>query len=202
MSKLPSAEQQAATAAKYSRPVPFPIDDLRPPVVQAVAEPEEPLAWYWKLSTLVTLFCIIAFVGGLAWNILMHDVFTHHQSFTGTGLKGSLHTGTAIWVGALALLISFWLFFLFIGFFVMWFKLGWGLTADAMRPCPTPAEIEQGLRTRGYNPSIADVMAIHAAAKQEQYENVAVAGAWFVANHIMGQHMRAAGRAARGAIPN
>jgi hypothetical protein len=200
MSELPSAEQQAATAAKYSKPVPFPIDDLRPPVVQAVVEPEEELAWYWTLAILATLFCIVAFVGGLTWNILMHNVFTHHQSFFSSGW-GAVRTGSAIWIGALAFLILFWFFFLFIGFFVMWFKLGWGLTQNAMKPCPTPAEIEQKLRARGYNPSVADVMAVHTAAKREQYENVALAGAWFVANHILGDHMSAAGRAARGSKP-
>jgi hypothetical protein len=184
---IPTPEQQAATAAKFAKPVPYPIDDLRP---TAAAPVEAQKRWYWKLAKWMSLFCFLAFVAGVVEMVVWRNS-GHVETAHGSGLY--LAGGPLMFASALTLCV-FWMFFLFIGFFKVWFGLGWGFTKEALKPCPTPAEIEYELRARGYNPSIQDVLAVHAAAKREQYENVALAGGWFVANHLLGEHMRAAGQ--------
>ena len=118
--------------------------------------------------------------------IFPHVHYTWFVPGTACGCGNPYPDGASAWyigfavVGS-AVLVGYWMC-------AFWFclaRVSLQIGKDAVKPCPTPSEIEQQLRAQGYNPSIQDVMAIHLAKKAEQYENVALAvGWWALWTHI------------------
>ena len=194
MAFLPSDEQRAATVAKFppnyrivdkwgeGSPSPCPTE----PVHAEVVQPDKPKrSWQETLSLKVTLVGIACLVIG---------IFDRHRLFTWTILPADPSEGNyvaSIWyfgfpiIGAV-ILVGYWC----LAFLYLWLRLSAQIGRDAARPCPSPAEIETELRARGYDPSIADVMAVHAAAKREQYENLALVAGWFALNVDIGRRAR------------
>jgi len=59
------------------------------------------------------------------------------------------------------------------------------LTGQATKPIPSLAEIELELRRAGYNPSIADVVALHQHLTGQRNEAAFLAGALVVGPHLL-----------------
>src|SRR5664280_966571 len=67
------------------------------------------------------------------------------------------HSATVVLGVALLIVAGFW-FLAGLGYYL---RLVWRTTGEAMKPIPSLAEIDQRLRAEGYDPSIADVVALH-----------------------------------------
>ncbi len=139
-------------------------------------------SWQRRLSRRVNITCMWAFVIGWVINIAHHPA----HSFYAVGW-GYLWDGDGIWITAVSFFFLYWI----AAALYLWTRLGWRVGTAAFTPCPTPAEIDAELRAQGFCPSLQDVMAVHAAAKRQQYENVAVAVAYLAVNLSIGHHARA-----------
>ena len=186
MSRIPSAEQQAATAAKYTVVEKWTGTQAPPPqqiVIDQPASEDELENWRQKLTFSVLGFSVLLFVAGIV-ELLIY-VATGHHNVGGDliwGGEGLMFTGAmlfCVWA-----LVAFW--------FCM-IKLSFHIGQDAARPCPTPQEIEQQLRAQGHDPSVQDVMAIYQAKKTEQHENIGLAIGWFAMLQVI-RHEAGRGR--------
>ena len=83
------------------------------------------------------------------------------------------HPATVILAVALGVLAVFWLL---VGMGA-YLRLVWQTTGEAMRPIPSLAEIEMELRQAGYNPAIADLVALHQHLTSQRNEAAFLAGA-------------------------
>jgi hypothetical protein len=91
------------------------------------------------------------------------------------------HPATVILAVALGVLVAFWLM---VGMGA-YLRLVWRTTGQAMKPVPSLAEIDQQLRAEGYDPSIADVVALHQHLTGQRNEAAFLAGALVIGPHLL-----------------
>ena len=80
-----------------------------------------------------------------------------------------------------SIVVGFW-FLAGLGYYL---RLVWRTTGEAMKPIPSLAEIDQQLRAKGYDPSIADVVALHQYLTSQRNEAAFFAGALVIGPHLL-----------------
>jgi hypothetical protein len=191
MADLPTDEQRGATARRFQGQRALVAAEV---VQEAPRSPPAPSAtqratrgfrrafWHWArwvtLWTLVGL--ILAAIGG-------RQVPGPHFNASGATVPAYptfyplAHLATVILAVALGVLVVFWVL---VGMGA-YLRLVWRTTGEAMKPIPTLAEIESELRQAGYNPSIADVVALHQHLRSERNEAALLAGALVIGPQLL-----------------
>jgi hypothetical protein len=96
------------------------------------------------------------------------------------------HGATVVLVVALGMLAAFWLL-VGIGHYIV---LVWKTTGEALKPVPSLAEIDQQRRAEGYDPSIADVVAMHQYLTSQRNEAAFFAGALVVGPQLLARQLQ------------
>jgi hypothetical protein len=188
---LPSREQQEATARRFRGQQAL----VTPEVVQEAVSPPAPQPGYqrptrgfrrafWHWARRVTLWTLVglvlAAIGG-------RQVDGPHFAGTGDSVPAYptfyplTHPATVILAVALGVLAVFW-FLVGMGYYM---RLIWQTIEEALRPIPSLAEIELGLRQAGFNPSIADVVALHQHLTSQRNEAAFFAGALIIGPQLL-----------------
>lgn len=147
--------------------------------------------WHWaRWSTCWTLIALIAAAIGAHQVDGPHFNTTYITVPAYPALYPVAHSATVVLAVALAALAAFWLL---IGMGA-YLRVAWRTTGEAMKPVPSLAEIELELRKAGYNPSIADVVAMHQYLTSQRNEAAFVAGALIIgpqllARQAQGKHL-------------
>jgi uncharacterized membrane protein len=143
-----------------------------------ITKQQPDMSWREQLTCWVFLSCAVLFVVGIAEIFIWHWTGHHDESLH--GLSPYLGGAGAMLVSATVAVI-----WTMVVFWFCLYRFLWHLGRNAVKPCPTPQEIELEMRARGYNPSLQDVMAVHTAKKREQYENIGLAaGAFLILRHF------------------
>lgn len=99
-------------------------------------------------------------------------------------IAGGASNGYLTLLGA-AMVCSPWIYF-----FRWLIKVQSAALDQAMRPIPDPAQIDAQLRAEGYDPSIADVMALHRYLVQQRNEGLLVTGGILLGSHYLANRAR------------
>jgi hypothetical protein len=190
-SERPTPEQQDATARRFrgQRALTTPV------VIQeatdcpaAPSEAQQPTqgfrkaCWHWArwLTFWALVALIVAAIGahrveGPNFNTTYTTVPAYPEIYP------IAHRATVMLAVALGVMVLFWLF---VGMGA-YLRLVWRTTGEAMRPVPSLAEIELEQRRCGYNPSIADVVAMHQYLTSQRNEAAVVAGALVIGPQLL-----------------
>jgi hypothetical protein len=140
-------------------------------------------AAFWHWARLVTLFTVIGLIAAAfgAHRVNGPTFNTDYQAVPAYPLLYPLaHRVTVVLGVGLIVLVGFW-FLVGLGWYL---RLVWRTTGEAMKPVPSLPEIEQQLRAEGYNPSIADVVALHQYLTSQRNEAAFFAGALVFGPHL------------------
>jgi hypothetical protein len=191
MSNLPSPEQQETTARRYRGrlvlPPSAPLQKSMGPPEKAVEADQPPatfsqMIWHW--ARWLTFWTLIGLIVGA---IGAHQVDGPHFSTTYStapaypAIYPTAHGATVVLAVALGVMVAFW-FLLALGYYL---RLVWRTTGEAMTSIPSLAEIDQQLRSEGYDPSIADVVAMHGYLTSQRNDAAFLAGALIVGPHLL-----------------
>ena len=129
----------------------------------AVTAPKKP--WHRRFARRFTYLCVIGIALGLP--------DTHHDIWGSFNLAG---------ISALAF-VGIWTCVAF-GTFM------WGFHCqlrEAFKPVPSLAEVDAALRAEGYDPSIADVVAMHQYLTSQRNEAALITGGILIGIHAAGR---------------
>ena len=191
MADLPSRRQQESTARRFRGQRAL----VTPEVVQEATDcpvaPSEALrptrgfrkaCWRWaKWLTFWTLVgLIVAAIGahrveGPNFNTTYTTVPAYPTTYP------LAHSATIVLAATLGALVVFWLL---VGMGA-YLRLVWRTTGEAMRPVPSLTEIELELRRNGYDPSIADVVAMHQYLTSQRNEAAFLAGTLVIGPQLL-----------------
>jgi hypothetical protein len=139
---------------------------------------------FWHWSRLVTLFTVIGLIAAAfgAHRVNGPSFNTDYQTVPAYPLAYPLaHRATVVLGLAVVILVVFW-FLVGLGWYL---RLVWRTTGEAMKPIPSLAEIEQQLMAEGYDPSIADVVALHQYLTSQRNEAAFFAGALVIGPQLL-----------------
>jgi hypothetical protein len=163
------------------------VDEVhpQPPAPSMVDEPGRDFRtvfWHWArwltFWTLVGL--VVAAIGA-------HQVDGRNFNATYTSVPAYpaiypfAHHATIVLAVTLGVMVTFCLL---VGMGA-YFRLVWRTTGEAMKPVPTLAEIELELRRGGYDPSIADVVAMHGYLTSQRNEAAFLTGALLIGPQLL-----------------
>jgi hypothetical protein len=138
--------------------------------------------WHWaRLLTFFTVIGLIAAAFG-AHRINGPTFNTDYQTLPAYPLLYPIAHRATIGLGvAVVILVMFW-FLVGLGWYL---RLVWRAIGEAMKPIPSLAEIDQQLRAEGFDPSIADVVALHQYLTSQRNEAAFFAGALVLGPHLL-----------------
>ena len=195
-SDLPTPEQRESTARRYCGQralVAAEVVQAAPSSPTAPPVAERPTGGFrrafWLSARWVTFWTlmglILAAIGG-------RQVPGPHFNATGNTIPAYptfyplAHPATVILAVALGVLVVFWLL-VAMGAYL---RLVWQTTGEAMKPVPSLAEIEVELRQAGYDPSIADLVAVHQHLTSQRNEAAIIAGALVIGPQLLAQQAK------------
>ena len=155
---------------------------------------DSPSASRWSTSKWISLWVTLISIGLLGLSIPFPRVVLFHWTIIGADPSNGDYV-PVVWsfgfaVLGFAVLIGYW----FCAAIFLWLRGMHRLGNEAHAPIPSLAEIERQLRAVGYDPSIADCVAIEQHLKSERNEKAVVYGALLIGG-------LAAGRVANGKPP-
>lgn len=139
---------------------------------------------FWRLARRVTLWALIAFllaafgahrVNGPNFNTTFITVPRYPAIYP------IAHRATVVLLVVVAVVAALW-WLVGLGWYL---RLVWQTTGEAMKPIPSLAEIDQRLRDEGYNPTIANVVAMHQHLTSQRNEAAFFAGALVVGPQLL-----------------
>ena len=191
MSALPTREQQEATTRRFlgQRALVTPeivqeVSDCPTPPSEAQRPTRDFRHAFWHWARWLTLWILVGFVVAA---IGAHQVDGPHFNTTYTTVHAYpavypiAHRATVVLAVAFGVMVLFWIL---VGMGA-YLKLVWQTTGEALKPIPSLAEIELKLRQAGYNPSIADIVAMHQHLTSQRNEAAFFAGALIVGPQLL-----------------
>jgi hypothetical protein len=175
MSDLPTPAQQDATARRFHgrRALVTPESEQetvgRPIPLSVGASPRN---YFRRVSWIVFVVCVgFAVFGAIRPRVnVINDNLGDYQNFQVNWLTFGIVSFVAYWVLVAAFL---------------YLRACNRQISVAMKPIPDLAQIEAQLRAEGYNPSIADLVAMHQHLTSQRNEAALVAGALVMGSQIL-----------------
>jgi hypothetical protein len=177
-SEPPTPEQQRATARRYKGQRALVSDEvvqeaLSAPPASTTSVPTRGFREaFWHRARRLTFWTL---VGLIVTAIGAHRINNYSIA----------HASTLALVWAVGILAGFWCL-VGVGYYL---RLVWQVTAEALKPIPSLAEIDQQLRAEGYSPSIADVVAIEQHLKGQRNESLLTFGALVIGPQLLAREV-------------
>lgn len=179
---LPSAQQREATARRFQGHGALTDSVVNEPQIVDPVSPQRPppKSWFQGMS-----FCkqlsLVVMLSALAAGVLGNALAKHVVVFSmGSASEGDRSQFTIWGIGWVVFFV--WPFVMVMYCYLRSFNK---IMDVAMEPLPSLAEIDAQLRAEGYEPSIADCVALHQYLTSQRNEAAAVAAGIVIGSQVL-----------------